>query len=76
MQIIFDDEKERKRFVKLAHNAYCRLQQAREHMGFGHDGMALALYYRVDTEIAARAFDMLPDDLQADIKAGDEPPGK
>ena len=75
MQINWEDG-EREKFVKRAHEAMCRLDQARESAQHGADGHALAMYFRVDTEIAARLYKMLPADLRADIEAGDEPPGK
>lgn len=76
MQIIFDSEQERKRFVRHLCNGRHLLDLARARVYSDNLGSAAAIYYRVDTDPAARAFGMLPDDIQQEVRQSSEPPGK
>lgn len=66
----------RKKFVRLVHTAICQAEIARGHMDDGNTPASMARYFALDRHELSRIFKMLPEDLQAEILASNEPPGK
>ena len=76
MDIVWENEKERERVLDLAHQSICIAERAREALEAGNSELALALYYRLDTELLARLYKRAPKGVQADLASRNEPPGK